>query len=62
MKKLTDNEKILAGKLWDTGNGINVIATVIDIKRREMNMHYLAEQVAEELANRVGIAGEGTDD
>lgn len=62
MKKLTDNEKILAGKLWDTGNGINVIATVIDDKRREMNMHYLAEQVAEELANRVGIAGEGTDD
>jgi hypothetical protein len=61
MKKLTGNERVTAGILWDAGYGISAIATAIDCKRRDMDMHYLAEQVAEELANRVGIAGEGTD-
>jgi hypothetical protein len=62
MKKLTGSERITAGKLWDAGYGINAIATVIDDKRRDMDMHYLAEQVAEEMVDRVGITGEGTDD
>ncbi len=61
MKELTGNEKIIVGELWDAGHGINAITIVIDDKRKDMNMHYLAEQIAKELASRVGIAGEGTD-
>jgi hypothetical protein len=61
MKELTENEKITVGKLWDVGYSISAIAIVIDAKRRDMDMYYLTEQVAEELANRVGIAGEGTE-
>jgi hypothetical protein len=61
MKKLTANERIIAGELWDTGHSISAIAIVIDCKRRDMDMYYLAAQVAEELASRVGIEGEGTE-
>lgn len=61
MKELTENERIIVGELWNAGHGINAITIFIDDKRKNMNMHYLAEQIAEELANRVGIAGEGTE-
>lgn len=61
MKELTGNEKVIVGRLWDDGYGLNEIAAIITKKRDDMNMYYLTRQVAEELSSRVGIGGEGTD-
>jgi hypothetical protein len=59
MKELTNEEKALVGKLWDSGMGINSIAIFIIDKRNDMDTHYMANMVAGELTGRVSFHDEG---
>ena len=59
MKELTNEEKILVGKLWDSGLGINSIAIFIIDKRNDMNTYYMCNLIAEELTGRVSFSDEG---
>lgn len=59
MKELTDTEKVLVGKLWDSGLGINTIAICIIDKRNDMNTYYMANMVEAELTGRVAYDDEG---
>jgi hypothetical protein len=59
MKELTNEEKVLIGRLWDSGLGINSIAIFIIDKRNEMDTHYMASMVASELTGRVAYEDEG---
>jgi 1,4-dihydroxy-2-naphthoyl-CoA synthase len=61
MKELTTDEKILIGKSWDAGYGINGIALIVSDKRKDMDMYYLARQIAAELTGRVSIYDQGGD-
>lgn len=61
MKELTNEEKILIGKLWDAGYGINGVAIKISDKRKDMDMYYLAREIGIELIGRVSIYDQGWD-
>jgi 1,4-dihydroxy-2-naphthoyl-CoA synthase len=61
MKELTTDEKILIGKSWDAGHGINSIALIVSDKRKDMDMYYLCRQIGAELTGRVSIYDQGWD-
>jgi len=59
MKELTEQEKVLAGKLYDSGYGVLEIEKAI-YGRRESNEHfYLLTLISKELGSRVTLDGEG---